>query len=321
MDTKLFFLISSLALIVLTIVTMCTAPNINGVMEDLDPRENCQKDVDEYDYKKEQYKDPTDSQQQELDYLKQDINLCKRRKAVYGLEFSSLIIDIVLGSVCCLLGLLHYFDVGKVFLKITGIIGLATGVIGLILTVFYLGYSSYIFNNDYSGETKLYDDGAILQIVDGKYAYNYNEDDAQENQYYKKAKFKDLGKKAYNYDSKRYKDSLESTDTSSIRHCSLIDDNSEEQTYDDDGDPDTPPVPVPSAYHPSSYYKGQAKVGECESIWTVGYATKYGYENKYLYDRWLTSIILSAFICLCNIGVAIFGLLIFLNGDSGHSPL
>jgi hypothetical protein len=315
MDTKLFFLISSLALIVLTIVTMCTAPNINGVMEDLDPRENCQKDVDEYDYKKEQYKDPTDSQQQELDYLKQDINLCKRRKAVYGLEFSSLIIDIVLGSVCCLLGLLHYFDVGKVFLKITGIIGLATGVIGLILTVFYLGYSSYIFNNDYSEETKLYDNGAILKIVDGKYAYNYNDDDAQENQYYDKAKFKDLGKKAYNYDSKRYKDSLESTDTSSIRYCSIEGQQGEPEYID----PDDPSQGYTSPT--SAHFIGSTKVGNCEYIWNYGYATKYGYENKYLYDRWLTSIILSAFICLCNLCVAIFGLLIFLNGDSGHSPL
>jgi hypothetical protein len=312
MDTKLFFLISSLALIVLTIVTICTAPNINGVI-DSNPYENCQQDVDEYDYKKEQYKDPTDSQKQELNHLKQDINLCKRRKAVYGLEYSSLIVDIVLGSVCCLLGLLHYFDVGKVFLKVTGIIGLATGVIGLILTVFYLGYSSYIFNNDYSDETKLYDNGAILKIVDSKYAYNYNDDDAQENQYYDKAKFKDLGKKIYNYDSKRYKESLESTDTSSIKFCS----KEGTVTYEvPDGAPAGTP---PQEFHHN--YVGNSQIDNCEYLWEENYATKYGYGNKYLYDRWLTSIILSAFICLCNVGVAIFGLLIFLNGDSGHSPL
>jgi hypothetical protein len=308
MDTKLFFLISSLALIVLTIVTICTAPNIGGIVNS-SPTENCQKYVDEYDYKKEKYKDPTDAQQQELNYIKQDSNLCKRRKAVYGLEFSSLITDIVLGSVCCLLGLLHYFDVGKVFLKITGIIGLATGVIGLILTVFYLGYSSYIFNNDYSRETKLYDNGAILKLVDGKYAYNYDDDDAKENQYYMYAKFKDLGKKIYNYDSKRYKESLESTDTSSLRYCS----KQGEYISVSDGSGGT--------YSSAQDYEDRTKVDNCEYIWKYNYATRYGYDNKYLYDRWLTSIILSAFICLCNLGVAIFGLLIFLNGDPGHSPL
>jgi hypothetical protein len=316
MNTKLFFLVSSIALIILTIVTICTAPNINRIVE-ADPSENCQKYVDDYDYKKEQYKDPNDNQQQELNHIKQNANLCKRRKAVYGLEFSSLIVDIVLGSVCCILGLLHYFDVGKYFLKITGIIGLSTGAIGLILTVFYLGYSSYIFNNDYSEETKLYDNGAILKIVDEKYAYNYNDDDEKENQYFSKAKFKDLGKKAYNYNSKRYKESLESTDTSSIRYCSLAHENNEGPQLDDDGNP------IPPTSHSSSYYEGRSKEGNCEYIWTNNYATQYGYDNKYLFDRWLTSIILSAFICLCDLGVAIFGLLIFLNGDStsGHSPI
>lgn len=305
MDTKLFFLISSLALIVLTIVTICTAPNI-GRITNTSPTENCQEYIDEYDYKKEKYKNPNDNQQEELNHIKQDSNLCKRRKAVYGLEYSSLIIDIVLGSVCCLLGLLHYFDVGKVFLKITGIIGLATGVIGLILTVFYLGYSSYIFNNDYSSEIILYDNGAILKLVDGKYAYNYKDDDAKENQYYMYAKFKDLGKKRYNYDSKRYKEYFESTDTSSIRYCS----KQGEYTYD-----------TTTQTSSRQDYEDQPKVDNCDYIWKYGYATGSGYDNKYLYDRWLTSIILSAFICLCNLGVAIFGLLIFLNGDSGHSPL
>ena len=79
MDTKLFFLISSLALIVLTIVTMCIAPNINGIIE-AEPYENCQKDVDEYDYKKEQYKDPTDSQQQNLIILNKILICAKEEK-------------------------------------------------------------------------------------------------------------------------------------------------------------------------------------------------------------------------------------------------
>ena len=35
MNTKLFFLVSSLALIVLTVVTICTAPNINRIVEQI----------------------------------------------------------------------------------------------------------------------------------------------------------------------------------------------------------------------------------------------------------------------------------------------
>jgi hypothetical protein len=180
------------------------------------------------------------------------------------------------------------------------------------LTVIYLGYSSYIFNNDYSEETILYDNGAILKLVDGKYKYNYNKDDEKDNKYYDKAKFKDLGKKQYNYDSKRYKEYSESTDTSSIKSCS------KEGAQTTGTDPET----GDTIYIPA-HYEGEAKSGDCEYIWKYNYVTNSDYTNKYIYDRWLTSIILSAFICLCNVGVAIFGLLIFLNGDSssGHSPL
>jgi len=311
MNTKLFFLVSSLALIVLTVVTICTAPIINRVLP-TSPNENCKGDVDKYDYYKEKWSSPTESQKESLNHYKQDANLCKRRKAVYGLEFSSLIIDLVLGTLCCLLGLLHYFDIGKYCLKITGIIGLATGVIGLVLTAIYLGYSSYIFNNDYSRETKLYDNGAILKIVDGVYKYNYNKDDEKENKYYDKAKYKDLGKKQYNYDSKKYKEYLESTDPSSIKACS----KEGARTYSTD------PVTGQGTFTEDNY-EGEAKTGDCEYIWKYNYIENSDNTNKYIYDRWLTSIILSAFICLCNIGVGLFGLLIFLNGDSssGHSPL
>ena len=103
----------------------------------ISPIENCKGDVDKYDYYEEKWSSPTEGQKESLNHYKQDSNLCKRRKAAYGLEFSSLIIDLVLGTLCCLLGLLHYFDIEKYCLKITGIIG-------LVLTVIYLGYSSYI---------------------------------------------------------------------------------------------------------------------------------------------------------------------------------
>ena len=312
MNTKLFFLISSLALIVLTIVTICTAPIINGAL-DVSHSEFCQKDIDDYNYYKEEWKNPDDTQKQSLSDYKQDANICKRKKAALGLEYSSLIFDIVLGAVCCLLGLLHYFDVGKFFLKFTGIIGLATGVIRFILTVIYLGYSAYIFNNDYSDETILYDNGAYLKYTDGKYVCNYNEDDRKENKYYDKAKFKDLGKKQYNYDSKRYKEFLESTDTTSIKYCSK----------EPSGSYNAPGAPGGAPASPSSYKDTTTKESNCEYIWKDDYASNSDYDNKYIYDKWLTSIIFSAFVCVCNLGVAIFGLLIFLNGDSssGHSPI
>ena len=82
------------------------------------------------------------NQKKALNHYKQDANLCKRRKAVYGLEFSSLISDVFLGTLCCVLGLLHYLGVGDYCVKVTGIIGLASGVICFVLTIVYVGKSA-----------------------------------------------------------------------------------------------------------------------------------------------------------------------------------
>ena len=45
-------------------------------------------------------------------------------------------------------------------------------------------------------------------------------------------------------------------------------------------------------------------------------------DNKYLHDRWLTTIIFGVIITVCGIGVAIFGILLFknVNGSSEDKP-
>ena len=294
MNVKLFFLILSASMAVLTLVTICTGPIINGNIIGFSPSENCQDYMDYYNKYKDEWKNPTESQKRILNYNKQEANLCKRRKAMFGLEKASLIADIFLAILCCILGLLHYFDIGKYFEKITGIIGLATGVIGLVLTIVYVGYSAYIFNNDYSDEGLLYDNGAFLKLKDGKYVASYEDEDYNENQYYDKAKYKDLGKKQYNYNSEVYKKNQEgdysSCKTDSISHNDL---------------------------KSGSIFA----LSNCEYVWKTNFPKYDNYVNKYRYDRWLTTIILSVFISLCAIGVAVFGLLLFLDSGSGHTPM
>jgi len=48
---------------------------------------------------------------------------------MYGLEYSSLILDITLGFTCLVLGLLTFFDLAKPLEKTNGIIGLLSGFI------------------------------------------------------------------------------------------------------------------------------------------------------------------------------------------------
>ena len=129
---------------------------------------------------------------------------------MYGLEFSSLIIDVFLGFICALFGLLHFFDVGKFFQKISGLIGVATGIIGLVLTTVYVGYSGYIFTKDHN--TNIYkrdSEGAYAEWNDSekKYKCIFYEEKNTDSIF---AKFNDLGKKQYNYEKKKTQADLDS---------------------------------------------------------------------------------------------------------------
>ena len=110
---KTLFLILSGAIVIFSIICICSAPIINGVIPLADSwkTKNCQKLTDEYkEAKKGNDKDI-------IEAAKKNKNKCNRDKAMYGLEYSSLIINVICGFICAILGLLHYFDLGKPFEK------------------------------------------------------------------------------------------------------------------------------------------------------------------------------------------------------------
>jgi hypothetical protein len=288
MNSKLFFLILSAAMVAFTIVSICTAPSINTNY--FSGTNNCQKDIDDYDKNKGNY----DDNRKKKEKLK--INVCKRENAMHDLEYTSLIFDVIVGTLCSILGLLHYFDVGKYCEKITGIIGLASGVIGFILTIIYVGYSAYIFNNDHSDEDILYENGALYKWDGTNYVGDWKKEDEDKDYNTGKAKYKDLGKKQYNYNSELYKQYLKGEHKS-------ISCNDGSKT-------------------PGSSFAQTTHIDGCEYIWDEEYFDEINNSNKYIYDKWLTSIIFSSLTFICAIGVAIFGLLLFLNkGGSDHTPL
>jgi len=301
---KTLFLVFSGAILIFTIISICCAPIINGDIIGASgwKTKNCK-------YYEDVYKlDKTDAN-------KKAKNLCNRQKAMYGLEYSSLIIDVVLGFICTILGLLHFFDVAKPFEKISGIIGLSTGIIGFILTLVYICYSGYIFTND---TTKGFDDsyeyytftnpdgstrsgsGPLIKLdKEGAFA----EWDDSKGQYkclfYKSNKpnsilitYSDLGKKQYNYEKKRHYD-IDSKYNTCIGVYSLCDGSNE---Y----------IPNTSASNPQK---------KCPYLYLS--SSPSGVENKYVFDRWVSTIIFSCFIAACCIGLAIFGFLLFKSDGSG----
>lgn len=238
------------------------------------------------------YKKNDDSHKITLDHMKQNVNICKRQKAFCKLEYAVLIIDIILGFICALLALFHFFESGKFFEKYTGLIGLISGVIAFVLTLVYLIYSGIIFTKDHDTDQKvLFDNGAYKKwdSANNDYIFPYTNEDLEKDQYADLAKFKDLGKKQYNYDSKLYKSILKGE----IKYNSCNEDNRN----------------IPVTITP----------GDCEYVWD-GLPNDVSY--KYVYDTWVTSIIFSALVLLCSIILAVFGLLIFMNPDSsGHTKL
>ena len=205
--------------------------------------------------------------------------LCERRKAMYSLEYASFIFDILSGFFCTFLSFLQYLNIGKNFKKNTGLIGLITGIIGFILTFIYFVYSAYIFTNDSSDVTKLYPNGALAKITDSGQILPYSGEDDDDPHL---VKYKDLGQKQYNYDSDYYK----------IYEKELL---------------------LTSGCLETNFISGTSN---CDYIFPSPleeYQLTFG--NKYLYDKWTTTLIFSFLISIFDIGLIIFGLLLFKEGE------
>lgn len=298
MNKKFIFLIISSSILVLSAIVICVAPIMNKIEIENEPNWkpsqwgnlNCKIFADEEE------KEKVDLDQiQKMRKLK---NLCYRQKAIYGLEYSSFIIDLILSFICANLALFHYLNVGESFVKKTGLIGLISGIIGFIITLVYVSYSGYIFTNDpaygrvdpatlsFNGPLnliKLYPNGAkykwnSLDDTGNNYITVYENEKGNFEQY---VKYKDLGGKQYNYNTDYYKTYKKSSNC--IISLNYI--------------------------HPD----GIGKTGTCDYLYVE--ATE-KVENKYVYDRWLTALILAVIIVAFNIALAIFGFLLFKENEA-----
>ena len=301
---KTLFLIFSGAIVIFSVICICSAPIINGLLPKNWGYLNCQLESDNYKDTKDDNSISGEAKDKAIKSAKKELNLCNRKKAVYGLEYSSLILDIILAFLCLILGLLHYFDIGKPFEKVTGIIGLATGIIQFILTLVYVCYSGYIFTND-GPESNSYlkadKDGVIAtwDTTEKKYKCDfYDKDD----KYAIYAKYNELGKKIYNYDKDMYK--ADSTANS----CQYNDFNSNEYwSFKSE------------CMSNGGYVKGlgasfDEKYNSCDKLYVK---ISDEVENKYIYDRWVTTLIFACFIIACDIGLAIFGFFLFKSDTPG----
>ena len=297
MNKVFVFFCCSCVILLFSIINLCIGPIINRRVEIQYIRIpgastrgnswgtlNCAYLSDQYD--KDKKDGPIDDKVKKYQY-EWKINECQRKKGMHDMEYTTFIFDIVIGFVCGLLGLLHYLELKPDFISKTGLIGLICGAIGFIFSFVYVILNGIVFTNYYDDEyiIKRDGDGVFAEKTGtGKYKCLYF--DEKGNSYSLIAKYSDLINKQYTYKKDRYK----SIDTSCIK-----------SNYDTDyiglcSNSDDGIIDVPTA--------------NCEYL----YASEIN-DNDYkdTGDRFLTTLLLSLFVCFASIGLAIFGFLLFKN--------
>ncbi len=284
MSKGLIFFCCSCCILLLTTVNLSIGPIISGTVGYWGTL-NCKRTKDNYDIAKDNAKaagielDDKTKKGHEI-----QIDRCERRKGMHDMEYTAFIFDIVIGFVCGLIGLLHLFDLKKDFVSKTGLIGLCCGIVGFVLTFVYVIFNGIVFTNDYSGTYKRDGDGVFAEKNEstGKYKCLYYDDSGDTYSIY--AKYSELNKKQYNYKKDFYKDI--------------------------DGDC------IATDYNYN--YEFQCAYSSEITIATIPSTCKYAYTseiesitNKDIFDRFMTTLILSLIVCLANIGLALFGFLLF----------
>ena len=216
---------------------------------------------------------------------------CLRKKGMYNMEFTSFIFNICIGFSCGLLAFLHLLEAKKDFIPKTGLIGLICGVVGFVLSFVYVVYNGIVYTKYYENIIFKRDSEGAFAVLNGdKYICFYHDEPA--NYHSIIAKFSDLIKKQYNYD----KDLIASYKSPEVRACKksprLCLGGKEIVASDI-----TPDSSIPSITKCNYLYVN------IDPITTLS--------NKDLSDRFLTTLILSLIVCLANVGLVIFGILLF----------
>ena len=288
MKAKFIFFISSTIIFILSIIAICRAPIINKLHNNFDNWKslNCEFYSDSIS--------PHDIELKDFDNNRYLYNLCRRQKAMYNLEYASLIITASLSFICFYLSLLLQLDIGRGYKNKTALIGFISGIICFILTLVYACFSGYIFNNDIAfgkvelnslslsnGIKKLFPNGAKYKWNKNKYINAYENDYGDYAIY---IKYKDLGDKRYSYDNDIYK-----------RFGS-----------------DDPCFVSSGSDKPTSY------IHSCDYIFEE---PNEGISRKYLYDQWLTTLELSCLIFVFNICLSIFGFSLYKDKSEEFEPI
>ena len=344
----LIFLCVATCIFILSVIVLNVAPSVNGLVgKGFTVMGNimypgfadypCSWYTDEYNDIKDGVKTHTGSLDKDkyLDQLKDGKSDCLKKKAYVGLEYSAFIIDVIFSFICAILGLLLYS--GNNIGKIVGLIGLASGAVGFVLTFVYIIYSGIVFNNDvigknYADPNDPYDDlevatksdGAVLEWKDNKYVCIFYDKDNKDKLY---RKYSNYGVKYLNYYHLNGKDK----DEEYYKYTQCVYSFSGSLNWDDCKKYDEGTRTYRSFTTKKQIADANGnKKGECDKLYvnefinptpspvTSSLTIPINIYRKKLYDYWVLTIVFGCFIFVLDIGLAIFGFLIF-KDSSGSS--
>ena len=194
MSKGFFFFFFACVILLFSIINLSIGPIVSRTVRDEWGILNCKYLVDQYDDKKKKGGLTDDKKKYTYQW---PIDECQRKKAMHDMEYTSFIFDVVIGFVCGLLGLLHYFGLKPDFVSKTGLIGLGCGVVGFVLTFVYVILNGLVYTNYFDDAIYKRDgDGAFAEKEGNAYKCIYF--DKAANVYALFAKYSDLIQKQYN---------------------------------------------------------------------------------------------------------------------------
>ena len=303
MSKGLLFFICSCIILVLSAINLSVGPIVNKKLGLSDSTLKSGWGTLNCEYWKDQYEDNLSTRSGKAikyieGWLKEE---CLRKKGMYNMEYTSFIFNICIGFSCGLIALLHLMEAKKDFVPKTGLIGLICGVVGFVLSFVYVVYNGIVYTKYYDNDNPVFkkdSEGAFAVLNGDKYICFYHDEPA--NLHSIVAKYSDLIKKQYNYD----KDLIASYESDEVKGCTksptvcLGGKEIDASTISPNLDPDT----------------GNPIISKCNYLY-VDDDPAVDFSNKDLSDRFLTTLILSLIVCLANIGLAIFGILLFKNPE------
>ena len=89
-------------------------------------------------------------------YLNKGKKLCTSNKMMNKFKYVSFYVNIFFGILSAILSLLHHYNIARRFERYTGLLGIISGIVGIILTSMFIVYNGLLINNEDFGKDLIY---------------------------------------------------------------------------------------------------------------------------------------------------------------------